>query len=580
MPETIQAFLQGRHTDAVKVVTEGLASNPKFKTVAPDNVSPLLKFCTAVWSVIVVIQNKTRTVEVGVSTSFPDEAPIAVVREWKDLFLTNPHVLDGGLLCVIPNSAALESNNPLGIICYVFDEVEAILKGTGENDFREEFSYYWNRSLTNSEQKVLVVDPIEQLGNSFPAIFCKGYICVASSVDRLNRWATNWTGSPSELKREDLGVAIHLGTPLLPQVYPDTLADLVSLAEKTDPEASKLIHSHVVNGVGNGLALLLQEESGGLALGGIVFKGLSLSQRGDLTQGFRAGKVPPEILWRRAGALLRETKIKRTAVTRVDHKWIHSRGGDGRDLSKKSVLLSRAGVGRLTLTDNDTLGWGNLGRHILGASSVGLSKAEALAAELLKELPHLEIVGIAKDWRAAFQSEPDLFSKHDLVISATGDWRCERPLNALARKINTPVFSFGWIEPYAVAGHCLVVVKNGGCFECGVNDFGQFLEKVSVFDGKTMSKEPGGCTHYQQYGPTALVPIASMIASTIVDSLLNPPSGSCLHTWVSSADHFKSVGATVSEKWFPRIIAEGYSRTFVQTWNKSNSCQQCVSMTS
>jgi tRNA A37 threonylcarbamoyladenosine dehydratase len=38
-------------------------------------------------------------------------------------------------------------------------------------------------------------------------------------------------------------------------------------------------------------------------------------------------------------------------------------------------LLSRAGVGRLTLTDNDCLGWENLGRHILGASSIGRWKA-------------------------------------------------------------------------------------------------------------------------------------------------------------------------------------------------------------
>lgn len=44
--------------------------------------------------------------------------------------------------------------------------------------------------------------------------------------------------------------------------------------------------------------------------------------------------------------------------------------------------LARAGFGRLTLVDDDKLLPHNLSRHILGGTSVGLSKAKALAAEL------------------------------------------------------------------------------------------------------------------------------------------------------------------------------------------------------
>ena len=196
MPDSAQALLQARHDHAVAIVKAALESDSIFAPIQPSDAMPLLKGCSAVWRRIVPLTNKNRVLEVGVTSEFPDEAPVAAVADWEDLYLTNPHVLNGGLVCVIPNSAAIDSNDPAGLVKYVFRESEEILKGTSSNDFREEFSYYWGRRLTNGERKILIVDPIEQLGNPFPAIFCKGYICVASSVERLNRWAANWTGSP------------------------------------------------------------------------------------------------------------------------------------------------------------------------------------------------------------------------------------------------------------------------------------------------------------------------------------------------------------------------------------------------
>ncbi len=239
-------------------------------------------------------------------------------------------------------------------------------------------------------------------------------------------------------------------------------------------------------------------------------------------------------------------------------------------------ILSRAGVGRLTVPDNDKLGWENLGRHILGASSVGSLKAEALAQKLKLELPHLEIVGIPKDWRDIFESNPDLFKEHDLVVSTVADWRCEGSLNALTRRIQMPPVLLGWLEPYAVAGHCLVISKNGGCFECSSNDFGQFYHNVANFKDKTISREPGGCAHYQHYGPTALMPVASMIASVVIELLLNPSDQSFLSTWVSNAEHFKSIGASLAEAWVKDVDKGGYSRTFSKLWNRSDTCHLCA----
>lgn len=382
------------------------------------------------------------------------------------------------------------------------------------------------------------------------------------------------------------------GSPGKRPAYPTTLRDVISLAGASDSSIADMIKEHVANGSADGLVLLIQKEGDGTALGCVTFPVLgNLRQSSQIiTQGFRPGKVPADLLRRRALGLLASNKVTRGIVHRVDHHWIHSRGGDGRDLSKKSVLLigcgslggyvahllSRAGIGNLTLTDNDNLSWGNLGRHILGAPFVGRSKAEALAEELARELPHLNIKGISKDWRDVFISNPNLFTEHHLVVSTTGEWRCERPLNELTRKIQMPPLVLGWLEPYAVAGHCLVVGPNGGCFECAANEYGQFRQEVAKFEKAALSKEPGGCTHYQHYGPIALMPVASMIASVVVESLLNPSPDSFLNTWISSAEHFKSVAANLTEIWKPEIGSTGYSQIRRKYWTKSNTCGVCA----
>src|SRR4051812_39736412 len=53
-----------------------------------------------------------------------------------------------------------------------------------------------------------------------------------------------------------------------------------------------------------------------------------------------------------------------------------------------AVALAQAGVGRINLVDHDALAWANVGRHPLGAPSLGRNKAEALAAKLRSDFPH------------------------------------------------------------------------------------------------------------------------------------------------------------------------------------------------
>src|SRR5690606_8736568 len=82
-------------------------------------------------------------------------------------------------------------------------------------------------------------------------------------------------------------------------------------------------------------------------------------------------------------------------------------------------MLVRAGLGRLTLIDPETLSIENIGRHVLTTRDVGRPKAEGLGGRLLEINPQLEV-----------EARQETF--HDaagLILSAVDSRRCESQIN-------------------------------------------------------------------------------------------------------------------------------------------------------
>lgn len=522
--------------------------------------------------------------------NFPDDPPKARVPDAADLLLTNPHVEENGYLCVIPSSSSISSDDPIGQFFYVVDSVKHILEGTENTDFQDEFSSYWNRSLKEVRTECVVIDSPEKFSNLFHVVFRDKFVCASATAESLNLWLANFPGKNGSVKTKKTGILLLLDSPLLPNEYPNTLYDLVKLTASKDPQgAYKLLTKQIVSGYESGLVLLVQNTDNGHALGAVCFSGLDLLNKDSICRGFRKGRIPHKLLISRSNVELKKSAVERCAVKRVDHVWIHTRGGDGGDYQQRSILLigcgalggyvahflSRAGVGNLTLLDNDRLEWANLGRHVLGAEYISQWKAEALSKMLARQMPHLNVKGVPKDWRDALRKDNDLFSNFDLIVTTVADWRCEGPLNYLSRIERLPTILYGWLEPYAVAGHCLVSVKGSGCLACKMNYLGQFEFNVAQLPEKTLKREPGGCTHYQQYGPTALLPVASLISSNALHCLNAPRDRSILETWVSDQEHFSHSGAKVSDVWAQRINAEGYAKIYSTIWDSTKNCQIC-----
>ncbi len=542
-----------------------------------------------VWLKEVEVNGKKWKLEIHLTMRFPDEPPKIYVPEASTLFLTNPHIDNNGLLCTIPDSACINRDDPVGVFFCTITCAEQILSGTDLNDFKDEFSSYWTRGIKENQNSILI-NPPEQLHDLFDVYVDKNVFFLGQSKETLSKWLKNYSNNKLDDEYFIKGVNIKIESTLLPKEYPTTAYDLICLLKKANRNAYYLLTDLIFSFEKQLFVVISQITLSEYILGGVSFFGLEENVIPKKLNGFRKGKIPKNLFLKIAEPYLKEINIIRHTIERTDNFWLHSRGGDGILYQKKSILLigcgslggyvahllAKAGVGNITLIDKEKLEWNNIGRHILGAESVEQFKAEALSFFIKKQMPHLQIFSIENDWREALSKNNDLFKNQDLIISTIADWKAENSLNYLSCKEPLPPIIYGWLEPFAVAGHCLICVKGSGCFACKMNKFGQFLYKVADFVNPTSKREPGNCTTYQQYGVSALFPVASLVATNALKCLLKLPIETTLKTWISDQEHFETCKAILSDEWKEKIIDQnGYSKVYTSTIYSSPKCQVC-----
>ncbi|MFV0428323.1 MAG: HesA/MoeB/ThiF family protein [Arachnia sp.] len=100
--------------------------------------------------------------------------------------------------------------------------------------------------------------------------------------------------------------------------------------------------------------------------------------------------------------------------------------------------LAGAGVGRLTVLDDDVVEERNLQRQLLYAtSSIGESKAEAAAARLRDLNPGVEVSSVRE--RVTEDSAAELLSGHDLIVDAVDNLPTRYALSDAAASLDLPV---------------------------------------------------------------------------------------------------------------------------------------------
>lgn len=124
--------------------------------------------------------------------------------------------------------------------------------------------------------------------------------------------------------------------------------------------------------------------------------------------------------------------------------------------------LGAAGVGQLTLIDDDVVDESNLQRQILYTSSdVGRAKVDAASAALALRFPRLRITTQRPRLDAA--NAPRLLLGADVVLDGTDDVEAKFALNDACLRLGVPLVSAGAV---AWRGQLMAVLPGGPCLRC------------------------------------------------------------------------------------------------------------------
>lgn len=231
--------------------------------------------------------------------------------------------------------------------------------------------------------------------------------------------------------------------------------------------------------------------------------------------------------------LLRKTKAIRFSPIPVDPRsWLtrNTQGGHvglaGRNilvLGCGSVggylcdMIAKMGAGQLggelTLSDNDILLPGNLGRHILGFSETGKNKSKSLCEKLESMYPHINV-----------KSSDDTQIENetiDLIIDATGSKEMSHYLNELkvSEEIQADII-FTWVAGDGIGSQALFTPgKNYACLKCLDNERpGANHSILRKGHAPLFIEGSGGCGDWLvPFDVTAAVHSASLAAKMALD---------------------------------------------------------------
>jgi molybdopterin/thiamine biosynthesis adenylyltransferase len=397
----------------------------------------------------------------------------------------------------------------------------------------------------------------------------KHFSLVGESEDQVLDWLRRRYGKKSDSRTTTRACLLWRNAPLLPREYPRSAADLYRIAAQI-AHGTDLLHEVATEDQPPFHFVLGASSENGPCLAAVRSRRpRHVDIRGKESYrpppGFRPGNAPEQLQTQHMFSS--SAPVELMEVERIDAAWIHGRDHDPRQqfLSTKHVLiagcgsvgaplaqqLAMAGIGHLTLIDDDLLTWPNVGRHPLGATAVGKKKSLSLAGVLQENYPHLMIEG--------FDGKLDAYLQHsaaqppaDLIVCATADWPSERLLNVqhMNGDIPTPLL-YTWTEAHACAGHAVYLPHAQPCLQCGFTLSGDLCLPVTAWPPQAPNNlsEPACGARFQPYGPIELAGTVSVAASLTLDAVLGKVSSALHRVWVGPRSLLKDAGGAWDERW-------------------------------
>jgi molybdopterin/thiamine biosynthesis adenylyltransferase len=534
----------------------------------------------AAWRVPGALQDAPGELLVSVDRQFPWTLPRIALPDATNA-IGYPHVETDGQVCVAPSSAVYEL--PVGIrhvealvadAATVLDEGRA---GTNDDDFFAEAHSYWGLIAPAAGTFLLIEQP--PAGHALlSAAECGAHVVLGQSHQAVNNWAKR---SQQRIGPTEQAMLLALDAPLHPRDYPLTSRDLVLFAERVG--AAPVLHSAVMKWKFKApLRVVISFPHSGrrVYLGAEIPPAHTVRLPGAREPGIRGFRPKPRTATGRVAALSQNpNRFRHWRAVPIFRSFLRERtaGGTAEPLEtchvivagcgalggQLAVQLAQAGVGRLTLLDNDILDWRNVGRHVLDGASVGRNKALALRDAILRRFPDAEVDAFARSWEEHFDVAAEAFDHADLVISATAEAASNLHLDSLSKAGSVAPVIFGWMEPFAVSAHAVFRHPAGPGLADLVDGCGLLLEPVVDRESAPpLPREPACGAFFQPYSSLSALSCVALVGELAVDSLLGRIAGSTVRTWVGPASSFHDNGLSLTPAWHERLNRHGFSRLY------------------
>lgn len=465
--------------------------------------------------------------------------PEITILEKPDKFPSlAPHITSDGWLCYFAKgSVILDRYDPAESIAQCLDQAQKVLEEIRFNpdyrsqDIQNEFLINWFRGQSTDIWRVLIgnIENGSQKSNYW-IISSKSnsYYAIADDPKEVSSLASALGGeSPDSTKCPCWIFKTHV-MPSVPESMPVNVQELFAWLRDWDLSLSK------------GIQKVLDTEKTYLHY---KFATFAVSTPvGWLGFGFdidlihrRGYKNKPRLFRQYLHSHGQSIGILRLLITEFGSDYVHSRNLTSPNLKDKRIKLvgcgaigsqiasglvrlgAGSGKGVIEIIDDGYMETENLGRHYLGYPSIFKSKVQALAEELTRQFPMVNI-------EATFR-KVDNFKKlfnADIVVDATGEEAVSEMLNGWRLQLDsaTPLLHV------RIRGNGESVQTfwgqgtKEGCFRCLLNPSGKsYREERHKLLKKEIEYKRLGCSAFTPYAISSPMAAAALCLESIVDWL-------------------------------------------------------------
>lgn len=467
----------------------------------------------------------------------------AFIQLSPDAVLRIPHLDRAGVLCIEGDPGpgfgySPEDRIKLTLHSYVEQFLRPWLNGELDGDFENEALNYWAievtkaRSKTDAVRGVWTVDspPAKARVRNGLLLIPNRVIIAADELLPITNRLVQSMGLAAKQRVRVLVADIPISHSFTPSTWPSSMDDLERILQSRllPAEHSRLQNSRSRKGRGIYRVVLLRNKE-------VSFAYLLPGGPPTILDVYRGKKARPSL-----------PKPLPLMTSRLDPDWTVGRDQhpqiSGRQTKHVLVLgagalgspivdhIAKAGVGRISVVDADTMSSANIGRHLLGAESIGQNKVDAIARRVNLAYPATEVTPYAMN-TAAWLKKNTLVDV-DVVLDLTGEPDVRVQIEQVRLSYPCPLL-IGWMEPYVAAAHACML-PTGQKWLKGTQDPLSYLEAV-IWPSEVIQQEPGCSSRFQSYTAAAAEHAVALVAECALEMIDNSTvanSDSSVRSWV------------------------------------------------